>query len=298
MSLQILYLHYILYILSRFYINCMCSNGAKCNNCSKRKNLTSIISKMFWINYAFVEINYMYIQLQMPCMHGSSSSIIELLRESTIYTDDIHERKLYHHGDGSFASFNYIENRSNCWLIDQLLTKFSPIIDNYRTKNDNDFTFCRLTMLMLWLPPCILDRIRNTASDRTCIWDPALNKEYVYVIASIGHHIPFIILLFCYVKVLIVVRRRQRRVVALQPSTNQTHNDENEAVNDQSAPVSITCDPRTTVPCQSQNDGSGLEVPIIKPRTNTDSTEQRRNSQETSNRTANSTKKSRQRTEI
>ena len=134
MSLQILYLHYILYILSRFYINCMCSNGAKCNNCSKRKNLTSIISKMFWINYAFVEINYMYIQLQMPCMHGSSSSIIELLRESTIYTDDIHERKLYHHGDGSFASFNCIENRSNCWLIDQLLTKFSPIIDNYRTK--------------------------------------------------------------------------------------------------------------------------------------------------------------------
>lgn len=64
-------------------------------------------------------------------------------------------------------------------------------------------------MVLLWLPPCITDRVNNSEPNK-CIWEPSLNREYVIVIASVGHHGSCIILLFCYIKVFIFMRKRAK----------------------------------------------------------------------------------------
>ncbi|KAK3101116.1 hypothetical protein FSP39_001063 [Pinctada imbricata] len=66
-------------------------------------------------------------------------------------------------------------------------------------------------MLVLWLPPCILDRIKNTTSPEVCIWDPARNREYVFLIATIGHHGSFLVMLVCYIRVLVVGQTYRER---------------------------------------------------------------------------------------
>lgn len=63
-------------------------------------------------------------------------------------------------------------------------------------------------MVILWLPPCVLDRIQNSQPE-VCIWEPSLNKEFVIVIAAVGHHGAFMILMFCYIRVLLFMRKRQ-----------------------------------------------------------------------------------------
>ncbi|XP_050409341.2 alpha-1A adrenergic receptor-like, partial [Patella vulgata] len=62
-------------------------------------------------------------------------------------------------------------------------------------------------MVALWLPACIVDRIKN-AADKVCIWEPSLNPEYVFVIALIGHHGACFVLLFCYLQVFFFMRKR------------------------------------------------------------------------------------------
>lgn len=64
-------------------------------------------------------------------------------------------------------------------------------------------------MVILWLPPCITDRVNNSESN-TCIWEPSLNKEFVIVIATVGHHGSCFILLFCYIKVFLFMRKRAK----------------------------------------------------------------------------------------
>ena len=70
-------------------------------------------------------------------------------------------------------------------------------------------------MLVLWLPPCITDRIQNSVPGE-CKWEPSLNKEFVIIVASIGHHGSCFIMLFCYIRVFLVMRK-QRRVVSRDP---------------------------------------------------------------------------------
>lgn len=64
-------------------------------------------------------------------------------------------------------------------------------------------------MLALWLPPCIYDRIHN-AKPGECIWEPSLNKEFVIVVATIGHHGSCLVMMFCYIKVFIFMRKHRR----------------------------------------------------------------------------------------
>ena len=64
-------------------------------------------------------------------------------------------------------------------------------------------------MLALWLPPCIYDRLHN-AKPGECIWEPSLNKEFVIVIAAIGHHGSCLVMMFCYIKVFIFMRKHRR----------------------------------------------------------------------------------------
>ena len=63
-------------------------------------------------------------------------------------------------------------------------------------------------MLALWLPPCIYDRIRHSKPGE-CIWEPYLNKEFVIVVAALGHHGSCLIMLSCYVRVLIFMHKRK-----------------------------------------------------------------------------------------
>ncbi|XP_041349582.1 alpha-2B adrenergic receptor-like [Gigantopelta aegis] len=64
-------------------------------------------------------------------------------------------------------------------------------------------------MLILWLPPCITDRLKNSRPN-VCKWEPSENKEFVIVVASIGQHGSCLVLLFCYLQVFLFMRRRMK----------------------------------------------------------------------------------------
>ena len=72
-------------------------------------------------------------------------------------------------------------------------------------------------MLILWLPPCIYDRINNAKSGE-CIWEPSLNKGFVIVVATIGHHGACLVMLFCYFKVFIFMRKHRRIIASVSNS--------------------------------------------------------------------------------
>lgn len=72
-------------------------------------------------------------------------------------------------------------------------------------------------MLVLWLPPCIYDRINN-ARPGECIWEPSLNRGFVIVVALIGHHGSSLVMLFCYLKVFIFMRKHRRIIASVSNS--------------------------------------------------------------------------------
>ena len=74
-------------------------------------------------------------------------------------------------------------------------------------------------MLVLWLPPCIYDRIHH-AMPGECIWEPSLNTGFVVVIAIIGHHGSCIAMLFCFLKVLMFMYKRRRIMAAEKGSSD------------------------------------------------------------------------------
>ena len=82
-----------------------------------------------------------------------------------------------------------------------------------------------MCVFVIWTPPFIYDRLKHT-EDIFCIWEPSENQEFVILVAVIGHYLPFFIMVFCYLKVLYVMRR-QSRIVGnhqtrnLQGSTSQ-----------------------------------------------------------------------------
>ena len=64
-------------------------------------------------------------------------------------------------------------------------------------------------MVALWLPACIHDRIHN-AKPGECMWDPSLNTGFVIMLAILGYDGSCILMLFCYFKVFIFMRKRGR----------------------------------------------------------------------------------------
>ena len=62
--------------------------------------------------------------------------------------------------------------------------------------------------MVLWLPPCIYDRIRHSKPGE-CIWEPSLNKEFVIIIAALGHHGACVLMLSCYLRVQVFMYKRR-----------------------------------------------------------------------------------------
>ena len=135
-------------------------------------------------------------------------------------------------------------------------------VDSYIYNNVS--LFYRLFTLLLWLPPCVLDRIQNYVDDRVCIWDPSLNKEMVIVIGVLGHHGSFLVLFGCYLRVLFVVRR-QRRIATIGNSTSVPAS----TISQRQQPRSqVTCvvsetDNIPSVSCACENDNNYLQIPIL-----------------------------------
>ena len=76
-------------------------------------------------------------------------------------------------------------------------------------------------MVVLWLPPCILDRIKRSEPN-VCWWDPSKNVKFVYFIAVVGHHVPCFIIIYCYISVLYLTRKRLVRP-RMNPKAHRRH---------------------------------------------------------------------------
>lgn len=125
--------------------------------------------------------------------------------------------------------------------------------------------FYRLFTLLLWLPPCVLDRIQNYVDDRVCIWDPSLNKEMVIVIGVLGHHGSFLVLFGCYLRVLFVVRR-QRRIATIGNSTSVPASTISQRQQPRSQVTTCVVSETDNIPSVSgacENDNNYLQIPIL-----------------------------------
>lgn len=56
----------------------------------------------------------------------------------------------------------------------------------------------------MWVPPWLIDRIR-WSEPGVCIWSVDNNREFVIFVALAGYHGPSLIMIFCYIKVFLVM---------------------------------------------------------------------------------------------
>lgn len=108
--------------------------------------------------------------------------------------------------------------------LDRLWSVSWPI--NYQQNHSMSKVYINLAvvwtlMLVIWLPPCIIDRVRYS-EPYICIWEPSNNKEFVVVVAVIGHHLPDIILVFCYVKLFSAMRKRAKVTIGVTKSQKRS----------------------------------------------------------------------------
>ena len=61
-------------------------------------------------------------------------------------------------------------------------------------------------LLVMWLPPFIVDRIK-WSEPGVCMWTVDHNREFVVFVALAGYHGPSVIMVICYVKVYMVMRK-------------------------------------------------------------------------------------------
>ncbi|XP_060577748.1 muscarinic acetylcholine receptor M2-like, partial [Ruditapes philippinarum] len=106
--------------------------------------------------------------------------------------------------------------------------KWSVHYRTYHTKRKCiiSIVFVWLFMLSLWVPPWVLDRVRYSEPG-TCFWDPSLNKEFVFIVAILGHHGPYCIMIFCYAHVFLFMHKRRKIVdttIARSQSSTQVQN--------------------------------------------------------------------------
>ena len=66
-------------------------------------------------------------------------------------------------------------------------------------------------MFSIWTPPFIADRNANKEV-HFCIWEPNENRQFVVFVAVIGHYVPCLIMVGCYIKVFIVMRKQSKRI--------------------------------------------------------------------------------------
>ena len=69
-------------------------------------------------------------------------------------------------------------------------------------------------MFVVCTPPCIADRIANSEL-HYCYWDPLKNPDFVIFVAIFGQCIPCLLIMICYCKVFMVMRRQTKRIGAM-----------------------------------------------------------------------------------
>ncbi|XP_076090039.1 alpha-1A adrenergic receptor-like [Mytilus galloprovincialis] len=110
-----------------------------------------------------------------------------------------------------------------------------------------------ICMVVLWLPSCIVDRLSHADIDGSvCIWDPALNQKFVIVIAIIGHHGSFFVILFCYIRVFYTLRTRNRISRRIRPALV--------TINNLSVIYPSTIETKVSSPETKYDDLSSLEI--------------------------------------
>ncbi|XP_053372809.1 alpha-2 adrenergic receptor-like [Mercenaria mercenaria] len=90
---------------------------------------------------------------------------------------------------------------------------------HYRMHNNKNKTaviigIIWLCVVAIWTPPFIGDRLKHS-EPHSCIWEPSNNTEFVIFVAVIGHYIPCIVMVFCYIKVFMVMRRQSSIVAGI-----------------------------------------------------------------------------------
>ncbi|XP_060552180.1 alpha-2A adrenergic receptor-like [Ruditapes philippinarum] len=85
----------------------------------------------------------------------------------------------------------------------------------HNNKNKTAFVIGIIWFLVvaIWTPPFIGDRLKHS-EPHSCIWEPNDNTEFVIFVAVIGHYIPCAIMVFCYIKVFMVMRRQSSLVTS------------------------------------------------------------------------------------
>jgi hypothetical protein len=88
------------------------------------------------------------------------------------------------------------------------------------------------------------------------LWDPSLNQELVYVVAVLGHHLPFITILYCYIHLAIYFRNKIKQNFAIYRirqslQTPSTSAPQNEDKNGETIHTAVDTDSET-------NDSSGI----------------------------------------
>ncbi|KAK2140248.1 hypothetical protein NP493_5892g00000 [Ridgeia piscesae] len=66
----------------------------------------------------------------------------------------------------------------------------------------------RIAVVVVWLAPCVVDRIR-WSEPNVCKWEPSKNREFVIFVAIVGHHLPDVIMIFCFIRVFAAMRKRR-----------------------------------------------------------------------------------------
>ena len=78
-------------------------------------------------------------------------------------------------------------------------------------------------MLVVWTAPFIADRIANSEL-HYCYWDPLKNAEFVLFVAVFGQCIPCLLIMICYFKVFMVMRRQTKSIgtMLVRPIASRT----------------------------------------------------------------------------
>ena len=69
----------------------------------------------------------------------------------------------------------------------------------------------RVLVVVIWTPPFIADRMANDV-ENYCIWAPSDNRQFVVFVAVVGHYIPCVLMVFCYIKVFVIMRKQAKLI--------------------------------------------------------------------------------------
>ncbi|WAR15882.1 ADA1A-like protein [Mya arenaria] len=97
------------------------------------------------------------------------------------------------------------------------LDRFWSVTWSQHYRQHHSKRLCLLFMLVLWVPAWLTDRLRHSKADE-CYWNPALNFEFVFIVAIVGHHLPFVVMIFCFTRVYLFMKKRAMKIYSGLPA--------------------------------------------------------------------------------